>query len=444
MKMHKIIPKNKIKAVLRVPADKSISHRAIFISSIAKGKTLIKNFLYSHDTNASLDCMRRLGVEIKKKPTGEIVVSSGGKHFPRNRRVTLNAYNSGTTIRVISGILVCQNFDTILIAEGSLRKRPMKRITEPLRLMGADIRGRSLKNDEYPPLYIRHKSSIRGINYRLKVSSAQVKSAILFASLFAEGVTKIKEPNQSRDHTERMLKAFGASLKKEKGFIYSKKSDLQSPGSIFIPGDLSSASFFIALGAILDNSSIVIKNVGINPTRIGFINVLKRMGAHIKITNKIMYLEPYGDITVTSSKLKGVIVRREEIPLMIDELPLLFVCASFAKGTSIIYGLKELRVKETDRISSMVYNLRKAGIDIKSENHKGDWRVIIKGVGDNKDKIKPANFKSFSDHRTAMSMIVFGISSSKACGIDDVKCIDKSFPGFIKLINSLFKDKLVY
>jgi len=441
--MHKIIPEDKIRAVLRVPADKSISHRAIFIASIAMGRTLIKNFLYSHDTNTSLDCMRALGVKIKKKPKGAIIVSSEGMYFPRKRHITLNALKSGTTLRVISGLLAAQNFDVTLIAEGSLKKRPMKRVTEPLRLMGADIRGRSIRGEEYPPLYIRHKLSIRGIDYRLKVSSAQVKSAILLASLFAEGVTKIKEPNQSRDHTERMLKIFGASIKEEKGFIYSRKSKLRSPGSVFIPGDLSSASFFIALATVLDKSEIVIRNTGINPTRMGFINVLKKMGARIKVINKVVYHEPYGDIVVISSKLRGITVKKEEIPLMIDELPLLFVCASFAEGTSVINGLKELKIKETDRISSMVYNLKRAGIDIKSEYYRGNWRVIIKGAGADRDRIKPASFKSFSDHRTAMSMIIFGIGSSKECSIDDIDCIGKSFPGFIKAVNSLSKNNLV-
>jgi len=442
--MHKIIPEDKIKAVLRIPADKSITHRAIFISSIAKGDTLIKNFLYSQDTNASFECMRSLGVKIKKRPKGEVIVSSEGKYFGRNRQIELNTANSGTTIRVISGILVAQNFDTTLFAEGSLKRRPMKRITEPLRLMGADIKGKNIRGQEYPPLRIKHRTSIKGMTYKLKVSSAQVKSAILFASLFAQGTTKIKEPNQSRDHTERMLKVFGAYIKKEKGFIYSKRSNLRSPGSIFVPGDLSSASFFIALGVLLDKAEIVVKNTGINPTRTGFLSVLEKMGARIKIINKIMYLEPYGDIVVVSSKLKGIVVRKEEVPLMIDELPLLFVCASFAKGTSVIHGLKELRVKETDRLSSMVYNLKKAGIDIKYEYYRGDWRVIIKGVGGDKRKIKPASFKSFSDHRTAMSMIIFGVASSKECKIDDISCIGKSFPDFVNAINSLSKNKLVY
>ena len=444
IKMHKITPKDKIRAVLRVPADKSISHRAVIISSIAKGKTFIKNFLYSHDTNASFKCMRSLGVKTERKTKGMVFISSEGMYFSRNRQIVLNTANSGTTLRLMSGILAPQKFDSVLTAEESLRKRPMKRVTEPLRLMGADVRGRSIRGEEYPPLYIKHKLPIRGINYRLKVSSAQVKSAILFASLFAEGVTKIKEPVQSRDHTERMLKMFGASIKKEKGFIYSGKSSLISPGSIFIPGDLSSASFFIALGAVLDKSEIVIKNTGINPTRMGFINVLRKMGARIKVINKVMYFEPYGDIVSVSSKLKGVVVKKEEIPLMIDELPLLFVCASFAKGTSIIYGLKELKVKETDRISSMVYNLKRAGIDIRAEYYRGDWRVIVKGIGADRDRIKPAGFKSFSDHRTAMSMIIFGIASSKECNIDDINCIGKSFPGFINTVNSLSGNKLVY
>ncbi len=435
--MYKIIPQDEIKAQIKVPSDKSISHRAIFISSITKGRTIVRNLIYSKDTKASLECMRSLGVKIKKLNDG-IIISSEGIYFPRKRRVVLNTAKSGTTFRIISGILAGQHFDTILTAEGSLKKRPMKRITVPLRLMGADIKGRKFKVEEYPPLIISSCPVIKGISYKLPVSSAQVKSAILFASLFAEGETEIEEPCLSRDHTERMLKLFGAFIKRKGRYIYSKKSILKSPGDVFIPGDLSSASFFIALGILLDKSEILIKGININPTRAGFINVLRRMGAHIKVIHRRNYFEPYGDIEAVSSRLKSVIVKKEEVPLMIDELPILFVCASFAKGTSVFYGLKELKVKETDRISSMVYNLKKAGIDIKAEHYRQDWRVIIQGT-DKKSAINPAKFKSFSDHRTAMSMIIFGAVSSVEHSIDDVKCIDKSFPDFVKIVNSIFK-----
>ncbi len=437
--MVKINPFSSVKSQINIPADKSISHRAIFISSITRGKTTIKNFLKSNDTYASLDCMRRLGVEIKKLSENKFMVVSKGKYFSGKKKVLLNAEQSGTTLRVISGLLVGQNFSTKIEAKGSLRKRPMKRITEPLRLMGADIEGAKRRNEEFPPLCIEPVRRLRAIDYKLPVSSAQVKSAIIFASLFAEGITKIKEYTPSRDHTERMLRYFRAPLKKEKNIVYSKETELVSPGEIFIPGDFSSAAFFIALGVLLEDSGIHIKKVNVNPTRIGFLNVLKRMGARIRLTERKSYFEPYADIIASSSSLRSTIVKKREIPLMIDELPILFVCAAFAKGVTVIYGLKELKVKEADRINSMVYNLKQAGVDIKAYPYRNDWCVAIKGLGSNRRKLKRASFKSFSDHRTAMSMIIMAIASRAECTLDEVNCINKSFPGFIDTINFLHK-----
>ena len=437
--MVKITSFSRIRSEINIPADKSISHRAIFISSVAKGKTIIRNFLKSNDTYASLECMKNLGVNIKKTSANEFIVVSKGKYFPRKNKVLLNAGQSGTTLRVISGLLVGQNFSTKIEAEGSLRKRPMKRITEPLRLMGAKIKGLKRKDEELPPLCIEPVRELRAIDYKLPISSAQVKSAIIFASLFSKGTTKIKEYIPSRDHTERMLKYFRVSLKKEGNFIYSKEAELVTPGEIFVPGDFSSAAFFVALGALLEDSRIHIKKVNVNPTRIGFLNVLKRMGARIRITERKNYFEPYADIISYSSLLRSTIVRKKEIPLMIDELPILFVCAAFAKGATVIYGLKELKVKEADRINSMVYNLKQAGVDIKAYPYRNDWCVVIKGIGNNRKKLKRASFKSFSDHRTAMSMVIMAIASRVECTLDEVDCISKSFPGFIDTINFLHK-----
>ncbi|HDN86412.1 MAG: 3-phosphoshikimate 1-carboxyvinyltransferase [Candidatus Omnitrophota bacterium] len=434
--MYHIIPISKVKKEIAVPGDKSISHRALLISSLARGKTKIINFLNSQDTLATLKCLRMLNVEIKyTKRKNEAEVNSRGPLFDISGKVKLNAQESGTTIRLLSGILVAQKFSSLLESKGSLRKRPMKRITYPLRLMGGKIKGKIKDKEEYPPLEIDPTDFLLGINYKLPQASAQVKSAIMFASLFSKGKTKIVEPQHSRDHTERMLRLFGAKLKKVSKSITIEKSKLASPGEIFIPSDISSASFFIALGLLLKDSEILIRNVGLNPTRSGFLKVLKRMGANIKVFNRKNYFEPYGDVLAKSSQLKGVEVEEKEIPLMIDELPILMVCASFAKGRTIIKGLRELKVKETDRLSSMVYNLKKAGVDIKATTYKGDnWKVEILG----KRKINSVKFRSFSDHRTAMSLIVFGMASQKSFYLDDVTCIDKSFPDFIPIINSLY------
>ena len=435
--MYKIEPIEKIKKSLYVSADKSISHRAVIISSLTKGSTIINNFLTSYDTLTTLNCLRQLSVRIKNIGAGALLVSGYDKYFPKKNTVHILANQSGTTIRIISGILVGQLFGSIITAQGSLKNRPMKRITEPLRMMGADIKGKAVSSEEYSPLVIKPVSNLVGIRYNLPLSSAQVKSAILLSSLFAKGFTEIKQPSVCRDHTERMLKLFGAKIKCQGRTIVSSPCRLKSPASIFIPGDFSSAAFFIVLSLLTNKSKLTIKTVGINPTRIGLLKVLLRMGCRIKIYHKTKYFEPYADIDIESSRLTATTVQKEEISSMIDEVPLLFVCAAFAHGTTKIYGLGELKVKETDRIVSMVYNLKQAGVDITASQYRGDWRVIIEGIEADKKKLKPARFKSFSDHRTAMSMIIFAMVSGQKCAIDEIKCIAKSFPDFMKILKSL-------
>ncbi|MFH1503961.1 MAG: 3-phosphoshikimate 1-carboxyvinyltransferase [Candidatus Omnitrophota bacterium] len=338
-------------------------------------------------------------------------------------------------------MLCGQKFPSCFKALPALAKRPMARITKPLRIMGADIKGKKIKSQEYAPLIINPSKELRGINYKLPIASAQIKSAILFASLYARGKTQITEINPCRDHSERMLSLFGARVKRKKGVIISyPAAELTSPGNIFVPSDFSSAAFFIVLGLILKDSKILIKNINLNPTRCGLLSALKRMGANIKIINKKNYFEPYGDILVKSSCLRGINISKEEIPLMIDEVPILCAAASFAKGTTIISGIKELKVKETDRINSMVYNLKQAGVKISSikyfENRESNWLIKIQAP----QKLKTAKFKSFSDHRTAMSLIIAGTASGEEYTIDDVNCINKSFPQFITLLESLKRE----
>lgn len=436
--MYKIKPLRNIKKEITIPADKSICHRALIIGSLAKGKTTIRPFLVSDDTLATLECMQRLGVAADLKDGNTLTVEGAGLFFPVNEKVNLYASQSGTTMRILSGVLVGQKFPSSFDAHPSLRKRPMNRITAPLRLMGADIRGISTIFEEYPPLEINPADKLKGIKYKMPVPSAQVKSAILLASLYAKGKTAILETIFSRDHTERVLALYKAKIKKTGKCIRCEHSKLIAPkNDIFIPSDFSSAAFFIVLGLVVKNSEILIKNVNINPTRCRLLKVLKRMGANIKLIGKKDYFEPYADILVKSSVLKGVEVNRKEIPLMIDEIPVLCVAASFAKGRTVIRGVRELKVKETDRLNSLVYNLKQAGINVNAvpfrQKKKEDWLITINAGQRN----KRADFKSFFDHRTAMSAAVLGSSLEQESIIDDMDCINKSFPQFISVLESL-------
>ncbi len=333
------------------------------------------------------------------------------------------------------GVLSGQNFSSKLIAGPVLSKRPMLRVTEPLRKMGAVIKGRRLtadyRQDEYSPITIKG-SRLKAITYKMPVASAQVKSAILLAGLYANGVTEIDEIVKARDHTERMLKLFGADIKVNGNKILLKGlRDLVSPGSINVPGDISSAAFFMVLGSIVTRAHLLLRRVSLNPSRMGIFHVLKRMGAYIKVIGRSQEnFEPAGDILVRNSSLKAAVVKKNEIPSLIDELPILMVAAACAKGTSIFYGAGELRVKETDRIKSMCENLSKMGVRITvSSSHN----IKIKGI----KELVGAKVKSFGDHRTAMSMIVAGLCATGKTEIDNVNCIAKSFPEFIKILDSL-------
>ncbi|MCF7907583.1 MAG: 3-phosphoshikimate 1-carboxyvinyltransferase [Candidatus Omnitrophica bacterium] len=413
-----------------IPADKSISHRAVIISSICEARTKIKNFLNCEDTKATIDCLKKLGLRIEQKGS-EVIVDGAGKFFPKpkNQPLKLNANESGTTIRILSGLLVGQKFSVKFEAAPGLNRRPMTRIVDPLTRMGAKIEGAC------PPLLISPVSQeLKGIEYESPIASAQVKSAIILASLFAQGQTKIKEPYQSRDHTERMLALFKANIKIEadRTIVCGKTDKLETPGEIFIPSDFSSAAFFIVLGLILKNSQLLIKKVNINPTRSGLLKVLKnQMGADIQIENKKEGYEPVADILVKSSELRATNINSSQIPSMIDEIPILSVAASFAKGITTIKGLAELRVKEADRVESIQMMLSAAGVKTKPLSRDG---IEITGSA----SLTQATFDSFNDHRMAMSSVILG-SLIGGCKINDIKCIDKSFPQFISLINSLQK-----
>jgi 3-phosphoshikimate 1-carboxyvinyltransferase len=296
--------------------------------------------------------------------------------------------------------------------------------------MGADISAKNINGKMFPPIKINPVEKILPVDFKIDVASAQVKSALVLAGLYADGNVSVREPFKSRDHTERMLPLFGVPVNvKGNTVTVSPRNSLKSPKNVFVPGDFSSAAFFIVLGLITKDSRVKIKNVNINPTRIGLLTVLKRMGADIKIINKQNSYEPYADIEVRSSVLKGTVVRPDEIPLMVDEVPVLCVAAAFARGKTEIRGIEELRVKETDRVNSMISNLTIAGVDI-SDKKPG---LVVNGGG----QYVRGDFKSFGDHRTAMSMIVFAMALDKPSKIDDVSCINKSFPGFIRIIKTL-------
>ena len=434
--MYKIKPISNIKKKINIPPDKSIFQRAVIISAILGKKTALFPFITNDDINASLNCIEKLGVKLEKKKNS-FTIYGEKLYFKIKKDIKLNAKQSATTLRILSGVLCGQKFSSYFDAEPSLRKRPMSRIIIPLKLMGADISGIKKDSEEYPPLLI-NPSKLKGISYKMPIASAQVKSAILLASLYAEGKTEIFELHSTRDHTERMLSLFGVKIKKENKKIVLDKIKIKSVEKLFIPGDFSSASFFIVLAALLKNSEVLLKDVNINPTRTQLLRVLERMNANIKIINKKKYFEPYGDILVKSSSLKATDIRIDEVPLMIDEIPIFCVAASFAEGTSTIYGVKELTVKESNRINSIVSNLRKIGVDInvKKFNINKEENLLIKIRG---KKIYKSNivFESFSDHRIAMSMIVLGKVLDGESYIDNIKCIDKSFPEFVSIIDSL-------
>lgn len=436
--MYRIKYLNNLTKEISTPSDKSISHRAAIISSLCCEKTTITPFLHSEDTSATLDCLKKLGVNIQEKEDS-LTINGSGIYFSNNKKVTLCARESGTTIRILSGLLVAQNFSVEFEAEKTLNTRPMDRIINPLKKMNANIKGKgfsvNLFNSEpitCPPLSISpSKEGIIGGEFNLKIASAQVKTAIIFASLYANSPVFIREPYQSRDHTERMLRLFKANLDIKEGVIISKPTpQLTSPKELYIPSDFSSAAFFIVLGLILKNTELTLKNVNINPTRCGLLKVLKRMGANIEIINKNNGYEPYADIKVKSSFLQSAVIEADEIPSMIDEIPILCVAACFARGRTLIQGTNELKVKETDRVKAISENLTASGIKVNTDT---DDEIMIEG----ESEPKPAHFMSFKDHRTAMSAIILGAAIGSNCTIDDIQCINKSFPQFISLFESL-------
>lgn len=405
----------KASGTLKVAGDKSISHRAVMLGSLADGTTEISGFLQGADCLSTIDCFRNMGIDIDLKGENVIVKGNGlaGLNAPKK---TLYTGNSGTTTRLLCGILAGQSFDSSVTGDASIQKRPMKRVTAPLSLMGAHI------ENEYCPLYIKG-SPLHGIDYTMPVASAQVKTAIILAGLYAEGKTIIHETEKSRDHTELMLGAMGADINVSGLDISVNKTASLSAVKADVPGDISSAAFFIVLGLILPNSEITVTNVGVNTTRTGIIDVLKEMGADIKLENIHSSAgESVADITIRSSQLHGTVIDGDIIPRLIDELPIIAVAAVFADGETVIKDAQELKVKETNRIRAVTDEFSKCGIDI-TETDDG---MIIKGG----KPIHGADFRTYGDHRMAMCLTVLAQLADGESTIDDSDCACVSYPTF--------------
>lgn len=430
-----------LKGELTIPGDKSISHRAIMFSSLAKGDTQITHFLESADCLATMDCFSRLGIYIERdfSEHGKLIVHGTGLRglYPSHSPIALYSQNSGTTTRIMSGILAPQHFTSYITGDESVNRRPMKRVMEPLQQMGADII--SMNDDNCAPLKITGKP-LHGITWKTSVASAQVKSAILCAGLYAEGNTTVLEPAISRDHTEKMLAAFGhapavTDLTDDSGKFaghsvsVTPAKELWSPEQITVPGDISSAAYFIAAACLVPNSEVLIRNVGINETRDGILRVARAMGADITVLNENRAAEPSADLLVRTSSLHGTIVEGDMIPTLIDEIPIIAVMAAAADGTTIIRDAAELKVKESDRIAAMTEGLQAMGCRI---TPTGDGMIIEGGA-----LLRGAAIRTFKDHRIAMSFAIAALIAEGETVLDDAGCVDISYPTFFENLNQL-------
>lgn len=423
---------------IEIPGDKSISHRSVMFGALAKGTTEITHFLQGADCLSTIGCFRAMGIEIENTPE-KILVHGRGLHGLTAPAGTLDVGNSGTTTRLISGILSGQPFATTLSGDASLNSRPMKRIMEPLSLMGADIQ--SQNGNGCAPLQINHHLNpgshpeLKHIHYRSRVASAQVKSAVLLAGLYADGVTEVTEPTLSRNHTELMLNGFGANVITINHDDGSATASIQPCEELFarqiqVPGDISSAAYFIAAGLLVPNSELLIRNVGINPTRAGLLEVCRAMGADITYVNQTSASgEPTADLLVRSSSLHGTTVEGAIIPTLIDEIPMIAVMAAFAEGTTVIKDAAELKVKETDRIKTTTEALLAMGADVVPTE---DGMIIHGG-----NPLHGTDINSYLDHRIAMAFSIAGLAAAGTTTIQDSRCVDVSYPEFYKSLGAL-------
>ncbi len=418
---------NPLRGTLRVPADKSITHRALMLAPLLNGKTRIENFLDSETTRATLNCMRAMGADIQEIDAHTLRVNGRGLRSLQEPRDVLWCLGSGTTIRLLSGICAGQHFLSVLDGTPALKRRPMGRIVEPLKQMGATILARD--NDRFPPLVFRG-GNLRGIEYALPVASAQVKSAILFAGLFADSPTTVHEPAPSRDHTERMLRALGVDVSRltENSACVVPPQRLETRDwSLGIPADFSSAAFFIVAALLVKNSELCLENVGLNPGRTGLLDALTRMGASFQIENQREENgEPIGDIIVSANDLRATNVEGSDVPRMIDEFPIFAVAATQANGETRVRDAQELRIKESDRVATVAQELRKMGAQLEEQE---DGFVIAGPT-----KLRGARVNAHNDHRLAMSLAVAGLLAEGETIIEGWECVADSFPNFSELL----------
>lgn len=416
MKFTKSLP---LKGELTIPGDKSISHRAVMLGAISQGTTSVTNFLRGADCLSTISCFRKMGIAIEENPT-EILIHGKGLHGLSAPETVLDVGNSGTTMRLLSGILAGQDFSSSLTGDASIRKRPMKRVITPLSLMGASIE--SIPGNGCAPLAIQGMP-LTGIHYQSPVSSAQVKSCVLLAGLYADSTTKVTEPFVSRNHSELMLRSFGAEIQTEGTTVSVQPDPLLTGQKVEVPGDISSAAYFIAAGLLIPGSEILIKNVGINPTRDGILRVCRAMGADIEILNEQEHCgELTADLLVRHSALKGTVIEGGMIPTLIDELPVIAVMAAFAEGTTIIRDAQELKVKESNRLDIIVHHLKEMGADV---TPAPDGMIIRGGK-----PLTGAVLDSHMDHRIAMSFAIAAMAGNGETEILNSDCVSISYPDF--------------
>ena len=414
-------PGGSITGRLRAPGDKSMSHRTIMLGSIAEGITEATGFLEGQDALCTVNAFRAMGVTIDGPRNGQVRVQGVGLHGLKEPNETLDMGNSGTSIRLISGLLAAQSFDATMTGDASLTKRPMGRVITPLQQMGAVIDS----HDERPPLTVRGGQSLKGIHYIMPMASAQVKSCVLLAGLYAEGRTSVIEPAPTRDHTERMLQGFGYAVDSENGVISLSGGGNLQGAQLDIPADISSAAFFLVAASISEGSDLILEHVGINPTRSGVITILTLMGADIEIMNeRTVGGEPVADLRVRSAELKGIEIPEELVPLAIDEFPVLFIAAACADGETVLSGAEELRVKESDRIASMAEGLTRLGIANE---------VMPDGIRIQGGQMTGGEIDTYHDHRIAMSFSIAALRANGAIIVNDCDHVATSFPNFASL-----------
>lgn len=416
-------PGGKLQGRIRVPGDKSISHRSIMLGSLAEGVTQVSGFLQGEDCLCTLQAFRQMGVQIEGPSLdGKVTIHGVGLHGLQAPSTDLEMGNSGTSMRLMSGLMSGQAFDVRMTGDSSLSKRPMKRVTVPLALMGARI---DATEQGTPPLNVHGGSQLQGIHYEMPMASAQVKSALLLAGLYAEGTTSVTEPAPTRDHTERMLRGFGYTVKTEGHRISLQGGGKLTATAIDVPSDISSAAFFMVGASIAEGSDLIIEHVGMNPTRTGVIDILRLMGANLELLNpREVGGEPVADIRVRAAQLKGIRIPEELVPLAIDEFPVLFVAAACAEGETVLTGAEELRVKESDRIQVMADGLQACGIQAQPTPDG----IIIQG-----GQLVGGIITSHNDHRIAMAFSIAGLRATSSMLINDCATVNTSFPGFVKL-----------